>query len=149
MKAYLDLWRRCFDYKGVSTRREFWLPFGIHVAIAAVIALMIYIETIQTTIVALILAAYLIISGIPFISLTVRRLHDVGKSGWYFFLWFGLGIGTILLLSLIFRDSIYSAVSDLFRTQCVYGPPPVEFELDYAPTDETGFTLTDNIESDM
>lgn len=148
MKAYLDFWRRCFDYKGVSTRREFWLPFGIHVAIAAVIVMLILIETYEAGIVALILAAYLILSAVPFISLSVRRLHDVGKSGWWFFLWFALGIGTIFMIILAFRESVLSAFNVIFNDSVsLYGPPPLDF--DYSTTEETDFDPADNIEVDV
>ena len=42
---------------------------------------------------------------IPSIAVTVRRLHDVGKSGWYYFISFIPFIGLILLLYWVCLDS--------------------------------------------
>jgi uncharacterized membrane protein YhaH (DUF805 family) len=42
---------------------------------------------------------------IPGLAVTVRRLHDVGKSGWMFFIVLIPLIGTIWLLVLMMTDS--------------------------------------------
>ena len=42
---------------------------------------------------------------IPGLAVIVRRLHDVGKSGWYFFISFIPFIGGIWLLVLFLTDS--------------------------------------------
>lgn len=144
MKSYLDLWRRAFDYKGISTLREFWLPFGIHAAVAVVMGVLFLIGTQATNIAALVLATFLIISAVPFAALTVRRLHDVGKSGWWYFLWFGLGIGAVVLMVVLACSGGGFSVLDN-NAVCVYGPPPPEY--DYSTTDETSdFDPSDNIE---
>ena len=143
MKSYLELWRRAFDYKGISTLREFWLPFGIHAAVAVVMGVLFLIGTQATTIAALVLAAFLIISAVPFAALTVRRLHDVGKSGWWYFLWFGLGIGAVVLMVILACSGGGFSVLDN-NAVCVYGPPPPDF--DYSTTDETSdFDPSDNV----
>ncbi|MGN1111107.1 MAG: DUF805 domain-containing protein [Oscillospiraceae bacterium] len=121
MKSYLELWRRAFDYKGISTLREFWLPFSIHAAVAVVMGVLFFIGTQATFIAALVLAAFLIISAVPFAALTVRRLHDVGKSGWWYFLWYGLGVGAVVLLVVLACSGGFSAIDN--SGECVYGPP--------------------------
>lgn len=121
MKSYLELWRRAFDYKGISTLREFWLPFGIHAALAVVMCVLFFIGTQATFIASLVLAAFLIISAVPFAALTVRRLHDVGKSGWWYFLWYGLGVGAVVLLVVLACSGGFSAIDN--GGECVYGPP--------------------------
>ena len=42
---------------------------------------------------------------VPLIALTVRRLHDVGKSGWMFFIVLIPLIGAIWLLVLMLTES--------------------------------------------
>jgi len=46
-----------------------------------------------------------LIAIIPFISATVRRLHDIGKSGCYIFIGFIPLFGQIYLLFLLCKDS--------------------------------------------
>ena len=33
MQEYYDAFHRALDFKGVSTKREYWLPFGINILI--------------------------------------------------------------------------------------------------------------------
>jgi len=46
-----------------------------------------------------------LIAIIPFISATVRRLHDIGKNGCYIFIGFIPLLGQIYLLFLLCKDS--------------------------------------------
>ena len=46
-----------------------------------------------------------LISIIPFITVTVRRLHDVGRSGWWWWLHFIPLIGTIVLIIFLVGES--------------------------------------------
>ena len=48
---------------------------------------------------------YCLIVFIPGLAVTVRRLHDVGKSGWFYFIVLIPIIGAIWLLVLLFTDS--------------------------------------------
>ena len=48
---------------------------------------------------------YYLIMLIPSLSLAVRRLHDVGKSGWYYLLGIIPIFGSILLLVYLIEDS--------------------------------------------
>ena len=45
---------------------------------------------------------------IPGLAVLVRRLHDVGKSGWFFFIAFIPLAGIIWMLILLFTDSVPS-----------------------------------------
>ena len=47
-----------------------------------------------------------LIATLPFISATVRRLHDIGKSGCFIFIGFIPLFGQIYLLFLLCKDSI-------------------------------------------
>ena len=42
---------------------------------------------------------------IPVVAATVRRLHDIGKSGWHFFVVFIPLIGVLILLYWLIKDS--------------------------------------------
>ena len=48
---------------------------------------------------------YLLAILIPAIAVSVRRLHDIGKSGWWFLLIFVPLIGAIVLIIWFVKDS--------------------------------------------
>ena len=48
---------------------------------------------------------YALVMFIPYIAVSVRRLHDVGKSGWMFFILLIPIIGAIWFLVLLVTDS--------------------------------------------
>jgi uncharacterized membrane protein YhaH (DUF805 family) len=68
--------RNYFVFKGRSTRAEYW--WWILFLILATIPL-----TIAGFIIPLLGQAFQLFTLIPSISLTTRRLHDIGKSGWW------------------------------------------------------------------
>lgn len=86
---------RYTDFKGRSRRSEYWwasLAIGILGGIVgAIIPDLAWIWTLATL--------------VPSLAICVRRLHDVGKSGWWY-LWILLPIvGTIILLVQFCKDS--------------------------------------------
>ena len=75
------------NFRGRSSRREFWL-FIIFCAclrmilLAAVRAFFPDMENAETVAESFCTLCFLL----PFIAVSVRRLHDIGRSGWYFLL---------------------------------------------------------------
>lgn len=101
IKAYLKMWKNTFNYGGISSRKDFWLAILLYYIIYLILIIPIFLidETNETV---LILAsipayAYLFIGIFPTISLTTRRLHDIGKSGWWQLLILVPFIGAIIL----------------------------------------------------
>ena len=87
-----------FNFYGRSSRSEFWY-FYLFILILSSITTFIdtfilgyHSEELGTT-----GEIFLLLTIIPQLSIIVRRLHDVGKSGWWFLLSFTI-IGIILLL---------------------------------------------------
>ena len=97
--------KRAFDFKGTATKPEFWFFFlFFFVAYAVVWVLDHFFLTDTVNIKALPLGELLPggyvdpevgiavllfrpVMAIPTLSATVRRLHDIGKSGWWSCLW--------------------------------------------------------------
>jgi uncharacterized membrane protein YhaH (DUF805 family) len=97
--------KRAFDFKGTATKPEFWFFFlFFFVAYAVVWVLDHFFLTATVNIKALPLGELLPggyvdpevgiavllfrpVMAIPTLSATVRRLHDIGKSGWWSCLW--------------------------------------------------------------
>ena len=83
------------DFKGRARRSEYWWFTLFNIIVSSLIgAIAPELAWIWTVVVL-----------VPGIALVVRRLHDAGKSGW-FYLW-GLIplVGTILLLIQMLKDS--------------------------------------------
>ena len=143
--AQIRLWAGIFNYKGTSTRKEYWFSFLFH-AILGVLAFFgmllssgIFLlqefvdESILLTILhiillipAVLIIIYLVLSIIPWIALTVRRLRDAGKSGWWTILLLFVGIGHIILLILCALGSAVAGVAFFAANNIqpsVYGPP--------------------------
>lgn len=124
MKYYIEMWKHTFDYKGKSTRKEFWIPFAINAGLALILLVFTVLKIIFSTLIypIIIISAVLVLSVVPFISLTVRRLHDTGRSGWWYCLIFGFGVGAIILLMMC--ASVLQAFNpDTNIGGCVYEPP--------------------------
>ena len=143
--AQTRLWAGIFNYKGTSTRKEYWFAFLFH-AILGILAffgmlLSLGIFLLQDVLDAYVLLTvihyillvpavlifiYLVISIIPWIALTVRRLRDAGKSGWWTILLLFVGIGHVILLFLCALGSTVAGVAFFAannRQPAVYGPP--------------------------
>ena len=81
MKYYIDAWKKTFTFTGRARRTEYWLFQLINmVVIYGLIGIGIAIEVAALPMVASVIA---LISIIPILAVGVRRMHDVGKSGWF------------------------------------------------------------------
>lgn len=77
---------RCFDFDGRSRRKEYWymaIWFWIFYLAALVSAVVLTGDALDAmTVIMPVIGVASFIALIPNLSLTVRRLHDIGKSGW-------------------------------------------------------------------
>jgi len=105
MNWYLAVLKKYAEFGGRARRKEYWMfvLFNIIFAIAAIV-------------IDMILGTYIVIYGlymlamlIPSLAVLVRRLHDIGKSGWWFFISLVPIIGGIWLLVLMLTDSQYGS----------------------------------------
>lgn len=101
------------NFSGRASRSEFWwfqlFGFILGIVIGIVFCWSEDIMNIASGIVSLGLI-------LPNLGLIVRRLHDIGKSGWWFFLCFIPLIGIIILIVWWCKDSQME--------QNEYGPVP-------------------------
>lgn len=136
MKYIVSLWKRIFDYKGTSGRKEFWIPFAVNAGLAVLMFVLMWLKYEYISWLAvpiIILAVYLAASAVPFISLTVRRLHDTGRSGWWYWLVFAFGVGAIVLIMMLAGATQFFDPNENLAVG-VYGPPD-RFKDDYDPKD--------------
>jgi len=100
MKYYILAFKQAFNFKGRANRPEFWY-FTLFSTIISFIFSLIDTQVLGTSMseTGLIGGIYTLISIIPSFSVTIRRLHDVNKSGWNL-LWSFTGIGFFYVLYL-------------------------------------------------
>jgi uncharacterized membrane protein YhaH (DUF805 family) len=97
------------DFKGRARRSEYWyfVLFNFIAIIIFVAITSLFISLLKSELVSVLIAVYYLGIIIPNLAVLVRRLHDVGKSGWFYFIAFIPIVGTIWLLVLLCRDSDY------------------------------------------
>jgi len=101
MEWYLKALRQYADFEGRARRKEYWM-FTLFNLIFAILAVVID-GLIGTG--AIIYLLYVLGTLIPNLSVSVRRLHDVGKSGWMYLVALIPLVGFIWLLVLLTTDS--------------------------------------------
>jgi uncharacterized membrane protein YhaH (DUF805 family) len=106
MNWYLKVLKQYADFNGRARRKEYWMfvLFNMIFAIVAMIldnVLGIAMEGIGY---GPLYGLYLLAIIIPSIAVGVRRLHDIGKSGWMMLISFIPLIGGIWLLVLFVTD---------------------------------------------
>lgn len=97
LSSYLSTMRRFADFQGRSSRREFWTFSFVNVLVAF---LTVAITFSLPELSSIALLGYFLITFVPSVSVLVRRLHDVGRSGATAWLSLIPFIGPVVLLVL-------------------------------------------------
>ena len=105
IQASIAGFTRCFDFSGRSSRSEFWYFMLLFILVYVVVAVADQFFATSTVDirdlplghyipmgmvdpnVGVLVLLYRPIMAIPTIAVTIRRLHDIGKSGWLCLLW--------------------------------------------------------------
>ncbi|WP_298208594.1 DUF805 domain-containing protein [Ferrimicrobium sp.] len=94
-EAYLLYLLRWNDFRGRSSRQEFWKVVAITIVVVFALSRISYALGLGVWIAL----AYDLLNIVPVCSLQTRRLHDSGHSGW----WIAVGVTlNALLLALVF-----------------------------------------------
>ncbi len=107
MNWYLAVLKNYVVFSGRARRKEYWMFTLFHIIFAIVaVALDNIIGTTAPGIpYGVFYGIYILALFLPSLAVTVRRLHDVGKSGWMIFIPLIPIIGSIWLLVLLATDS--------------------------------------------
>lgn len=106
MKTVIDAVTKNYaNFKGRASRKEYWL-FVLATAIISVVIALIKISGLAIPFVnAHVIASMTILDVlfqvfifIPSLAIVVRRLHDIGKSGWFYLIAFIPIVGWILII---------------------------------------------------
>lgn len=110
MKWVTEVFRKSFVFNERSRRKEYWL-FALFIFIAGTVLsiaeVALGLEITEGVGILTLIFSLLIL--VPSISVTIRRLHDIGRSGWWILLNFIPVIGTIIVFVMTVLDSQPSA----------------------------------------
>ncbi len=107
MNWYLKVLKQYSDFKGRARRKEYWM-FTIFNIIFGGIAMTldsVFGIAIEGVGYGPLYGIYALVLFIPGLAVAVRRLHDIGKSGWMLLITLIPLIGVIWLLVLLLTDS--------------------------------------------
>jgi uncharacterized membrane protein YhaH (DUF805 family) len=93
-EAVRTCFAKYFDFEGEASRPEFWWFFAFTGVVNFALAV------VSNKLSALFTLAILV----PFLAVTVRRLHDANRSGWWLLSWFIPFVGWIVLVFLLVQE---------------------------------------------
>lgn len=133
MNYFLQVLQNYATFRGRARRSEYWyfVLFKAIFSILAVILGAVAVYVASGDIISSILMLYLIwvvaylALLIPTLAVLVRRLHDVGKSGWFFFVSLIPLVGVIWLIVLLVTEG------EPFENKYGLNPKAVDPELEY------------------
>lgn len=102
MEWFIKCIKQYADFKGRARRKEYWM-FTLFCIIFNIVAMLI--DVILLAGLPIFETLFSLFIFIPSLAVGVRRLHDIGKSGWMWLIAFIPLAGAIWLLILFCEDS--------------------------------------------
>jgi uncharacterized membrane protein YhaH (DUF805 family) len=120
MNWYLMVLKKYAEFSGRARRKEYWMfaLFNVLICLAAMILGVILMKVSDGLgiFIDVLLGLYGLAVLIPGLAVSVRRLHDSGKSGWLILICLVPFVGGLIVLILMLLDSQPGANE--------YGPNP-------------------------
>jgi uncharacterized membrane protein YhaH (DUF805 family) len=107
MNYYTEVLKKYAVFSGRARRKEYWMFVlwnFIIVVVLWIIAAAISVA-INSQVVSIIVGLYSLAVLLPNIGVSVRRLHDIGRSGWWLLIGLIPLVGAIILLVWDAKDS--------------------------------------------
>ena len=105
MNCYFEVLKKYAVFRGRARRKEYWMFVFLNVLIAIVLSTIAHFIGIAdaqgNNILSTIYGLGMLIPGI---AVTVRRLHDTDRSGWWLLLNFAPCVGAIVLLVFMIQE---------------------------------------------
>ncbi len=104
IESYKDVMRNYANFDGRAGRPEFWWFTLAHIIIqVGIVSVLIWSEEaigedLLSALVFILFTIYWLATVIPSFAVTVRRLHDTGRSAWWLLIGFIPYIGGLILL---------------------------------------------------
>lgn len=102
MNYYIEVFKKYANFSDRATRSEYWY-FQLFNSIISIFILVL--SVVGGKLLILLAFLYGLVVLIPGLSVTIRRLHDINKSGWWFLVNFIPFVGGIILLVFMVMDT--------------------------------------------
>ncbi|MHC4873364.1 MAG: DUF805 domain-containing protein [Planctomycetota bacterium] len=113
MNYYIEVWKKFAVFSGRARRKEYWMFVLFNIIVAILLGI---IDGFVTN--GILIGIYNLAIIIPSIAVGVRRLHDIGRSGWSLLFVLIPFVGPFIIL--------YFLVTDSAPGDNEYGPNPKE-----------------------
>ena len=103
MSWFILAWQRATDFSGRSRRKEYWYFQLVNTVIVLFLALfaIVFSDRGKPAMVPFYLIfIYCLVLCVPALAVTIRRLHDIGKSAWWL-LFLLVPVGGIAMLGIL------------------------------------------------
>lgn len=103
MESYIKMWKNYFNFKDRTTRKDYWMSVLVNFLISIVLGFLTgliagFQGAGKFNIMNLVSYIYFLLILIPGLAQSVRRMHDVNKSGWYLLMSLIPIVGGIIVL---------------------------------------------------
>lgn len=107
MNWYVEVWKKFAVFGGRARRKEYWYFVLFNLIVSVILA---FIDGATGSFdpeagIGVLSGIYSLAALIPCIAVSVRRLHDTGRSGWWLLIALVPLIGGIVLLVFTVQDS--------------------------------------------
>ena len=106
IEAYKKFLSNYANFNGRSTRSDYWWVVLCNFLIGFVVGFIGGLLGLEQTVISTITGLYSLAILVPSIAIVVRRLHDINKSGWYYFMVLIPIAGPIIVLVYLLTDSV-------------------------------------------
>ena len=93
IRAFAEMWTHTFDFSGRTRRTSYWGAVVVNFLVTLLLDFVPYANII-----------YMVVSILPGIAMSVRRLHDINWSGWWLLVAL-IPFGGIFVFVLLLMDS--------------------------------------------
>lgn len=114
IQAYEQMWLNYTNFRGRANRPAYWKAVAVNLVLSIIFLLVTGHSSIARTIADL----YSLAAFIPGLALTIRRLHDTNRRGWWWLIILIPIAGPITLLVLLAMRTYLSANE--------WGSPPAQ-----------------------
>jgi uncharacterized membrane protein YhaH (DUF805 family) len=101
MEWYIKVLQNYVGFQGRARRKEYWMFVVISFVISIILEVLQSVLHLRQVLTSLYSLAVLL----PSLAVSIRRLHDTGRTGWWVLIGIIPIIGTIILLVFMFFDS--------------------------------------------
>lgn len=115
MHWYIEVLKKYATFRGRARRREYWILTLVNFLIVLVVAGITEILPGAEDVLFFILGVYWFAIILPSLAVSVRRLHDTGRSGWWLLLGIVPFLGIVVLIFMLLAGN---------HGENRYGPDP-------------------------